>query len=73
MKTTAVMRAAYRLLLTVVLFGAATASWAQIVDTGVISGLVKDNSGAVIVNAEVNLRNGATCLESKTASNGDGF
>ena len=46
---------------------------AQIVETGVITGVVKDNTGAVIPNAHVNLRNDGTGLASNIATNEQGI
>src|SRR5579863_6018362 len=57
----------------VALFAAVALGRAQIVDSAVITGLVKDSSGAVIVNANVSFRNLATGVERKTVSNAQGF
>ena len=46
---------------------------AQIVETGVITGVVKDNTGAVIPNAHVNVRNNGTGLASNTTTNIQGI
>src|SRR5579863_7860058 len=46
---------------------------AQIVETGNITGVVLDNSGAVVVRAQVNLRNAATGLTSGTATDSQGL
>jgi hypothetical protein len=46
---------------------------AQIVETGVITGVVKDNTGAVIPNAHVNLRNDGTGLTSNITTNDQGI
>jgi outer membrane receptor protein involved in Fe transport len=46
---------------------------AQIVETGNITGVVRDNSGAVVVRAQVNLRNAATGLTSGTATDSQGL
>jgi len=46
---------------------------AQIVETGVITGAVKDNTGAVIPNAHVNVLNTGTGLTTKTSSDSQGI
>jgi hypothetical protein len=51
----------------------ASAVQAQIVETGIITGVVKDNSGAVIPNAQVVVRNTETGLTTSSASNGQGL
>lgn len=43
------------------------------VEKGVITGLVKDGSGAVINNAQVTLQNTATGLSTNTSTNSDGL
>ena len=73
MKLVTLFRVAVRSLAVAILWTLAVAGRAQIVDTAVISGLVKDSSGGAIVNADVSLRNAATGLESKTTSNEDGL
>jgi Carboxypeptidase regulatory-like domain/TonB dependent receptor len=51
----------------------ASALPAQIVETGIITGVVKDNSGAVIPNAQVVVRNTETGLTTSSTSNGQGI
>jgi hypothetical protein len=46
---------------------------AQIVETGVITGVVKDNTGAVIPNAPVVVRNNETGLTTSSTSNAQGL
>jgi hypothetical protein len=46
---------------------------AQIVENGTITGVVRDNSGAVIANAQVNIRNAATGLSSSTVTDSQGL
>src|SRR5580700_4832347 len=46
---------------------------AQIVETGTITGVVRDKSGAVIAKAQVNIRNAATGLTSGTLSDSQGI
>jgi hypothetical protein len=46
---------------------------AQIVETGTITGVVRDNSGAVIPKAQVTIRNTATGLANATATDSDGI
>jgi hypothetical protein len=53
-----------------VLFAVVTA-WAQ--DTGVLTGTVNDNSGAVVVNAQVTAVNLATNFETATVTNAEGI
>jgi outer membrane receptor protein involved in Fe transport len=64
-------RLAYLLLVIIVPFVAHQAS-AQ-VEKGIITGLVKDGSGAVINNAQVVLQNAATGLATATSTNSDGL
>jgi hypothetical protein len=52
---------------------AVTAVPAQIVETGIITGVVKDNSGAVVVKAHVNVRNTDTGLSSNTTTDTQGL
>ncbi len=63
-----------RILIAVLLLLAAgpTAIFAQ-VDTGTISGVVKDSTGAVVPGAAITLMNPATNLTLKTTSNGVGL
>jgi hypothetical protein len=46
---------------------------AQIVETGTITGVVRDNSGAVILKAQVNIRNTGTGLTSSTVTDSQGL
>lgn len=54
------------------IFMASQRSYAQ-VEKGVITGQVKDSSGAVVDHAEVTLQNVATGLSTNTTSNGEGI
>ena len=45
----------------------------QIVETGAITGVVRDNSGAVIANAQVTIRNAATGLTNNTVTDSQGI
>ncbi|MGD0617123.1 MAG: carboxypeptidase regulatory-like domain-containing protein [Bryobacteraceae bacterium] len=65
-------RAALTLFALIVVFGAAVC-FAQIVDSGRISGTVQDSSGGVIANAGVLLQNDATGLTDKAVTNGEGL
>jgi len=65
--------AAWRWLGLVFVLAFSTAGRAQIVDSAVITGLVKDSTGAVLVNAEVSFRNEGTGVETKTVSNSEGL
>jgi hypothetical protein len=73
MKRIGAIGSAYRWLWVLFVLAVATSTRAQIVDSGVISGIVKDNSGALLVGADVSLRNGSTGIETKTSSNEDGL
>ena len=55
------------------LLAGAVALRAQIVETGTITGVVRDNSGAVIAKAQVNIRNAATGLTSSTVTDSQGL
>jgi hypothetical protein len=57
----------------VALLAVAVALEAQIVENGTITGVVRDKSGAVVVNARVNIRNAATGLSSSTVSDSQGL
>lgn len=50
----------------------AAALSAQIVETGVITGVVRDNTGAIIQKAHVTVRNDSTGLTTKTATDTQG-
>jgi hypothetical protein len=52
---------------------AAPALPAQIVETGTITGVVRDKSGAVIPNAKVSIQNTATGITNNTASDSQGL
>jgi hypothetical protein len=52
---------------------AAATMHAQIVETGVITGVVKDNTGAVIPNAHVTVRNTGTGLSTITSTDDQGI
>lgn len=60
------------ILLVLLLFTALGRSGAQ-VEKGVITGLIKDNSGAVIPGARISLRNIATGVITSTAADGEGL
>ncbi len=51
----------------------ASALPAQIVETGIITGVLKDNTGAVLPNAPVTVRNTATGLTTDSTSDGQGL
>ena len=46
---------------------------AQIVETGTITGVVHDNSGAVIASTQVTIRNAATGLANNTVTDSQGI
>jgi hypothetical protein len=52
---------------------AATALHAQIVETGILTGVVKDNTGAAIPNAQVTVLNTSTGLKINTTSDSQGI
>ncbi|MGD0098465.1 MAG: TonB-dependent receptor [Terracidiphilus sp.] len=52
---------------------AASGLHAQIVETGIITGVVKDNTGAVIPNAHVTVRNTGTGLTTPTSTDAQGI
>jgi hypothetical protein len=62
-----------RLLAPLLVFMAASALSAQIVEAGIITGVVKDNSGAVSVKARVTVRNTDTGLTSNTTTDSQGL
>ena len=62
-----------RLLIVLVAIVMAGTMYAQIVETGVIIGTVKDNTGALIPNAPVTVRNIGTGLASKISTDAQGF
>jgi hypothetical protein len=62
-----------RLLLALFVLVAASALYAQIVETGVITGEVKDNAGAVIPNAHVTVRNTGTGVTTLTSTDAQGI
>jgi hypothetical protein len=55
------------------LLAGAIALKAQIVETATVTGVVRDNSGAVIAKAQVNIRNAATGLTSSTVTDSQGL
>ena len=62
-----------RLLAVVFLVVFASTLHAQIVETGIITGIVKDSTGAVIPNAQVTVLNASTSLRSNTSSDSQGI
>src|ERR1700683_5759284 len=62
-----------RFLVFIALLAATAAVHAQIVETGTITGVVRDNSGAVIPKTQVTIRNTATGLANATATDSDGI
>jgi len=64
-------RSASRLLFLLLCLVLASISWAQ-APTGTISGTVYDESGAVITNASITIRNKATGIERKLTSSAEG-
>jgi hypothetical protein len=51
----------------------ASALSAQIVETGIITGVVKDNTGAVVIKANVTVRNTSTGLTTNTTTDSQGL
>jgi len=51
----------------------ASALPAQIVETGIITGIVKDNTGAVVIKANVTVRNTSTGLTTNTTTDSQGL
>ena len=47
--------------------------WAQIVETGTITGVVRDTSGAVIAKAQVSIRNSATGITNSAVTDSEGL
>jgi hypothetical protein len=68
-----VMKKLGRFFILIALLAATAAVQAQIVETGTITGVVRDNSGAVIPKAQVTIRNKATGLANATATDSDGI
>src|SRR3984885_4585073 len=62
-----------RLFILMTLLAATATVQAQIFETGTITGVVRDNSGAVIPKAQVTIRNTATGLANATATDSDGI
>jgi outer membrane receptor protein involved in Fe transport len=62
-----------RFFMLIALWAAPAAARAQIVETGTITGVVRDNSGAVIPKSQVTIRNKATGLANTTATDSDGI
>jgi len=70
---TVVERHIPRLFVALFVFVAASTLPAQIVETGVITGVVKDNSGAVVAKGHVTVRNTDTGLASDTTTDTEGL
>jgi len=68
-----VKRTISSLLLGVIAVVLASSLTAQIVETGVITGVVRDNTGAIIQKAHVTVRNDGTGLTTKTATDSQGI
>jgi hypothetical protein len=62
-----------RVMTLIVLLAGAAMLRAQIVETGTITGVVRDNSGAVIAGAQINIRNAATGLNNATVTDSQGL
>src|SRR5271156_1999425 len=62
-----------RVMTLIVLLAGAAMLRAQIVETGTITGVVRDSSGAVIAGAQVNIRNAATGLNNATVTDSRGL
>ncbi|HXM11370.1 MAG TPA: TonB-dependent receptor [Terriglobales bacterium] len=67
------MKKLRRIAVLVAMLAATFALAAQIVETGTITGVVRDNSGAVIAKAQVTIRNTATGLANNTATDAQGL
>jgi hypothetical protein len=68
-----VKRGISHLLAVLFIFVPAVALTAQIVETGTITGVVKDNTGAVIPNAPVTVRNAETGIASNISTDAQGL
>ena len=66
-------RSFFHLLAALLLVLMASALSAQIVETGIITGVVKDNTGAVVVKANVTVRNTGTALTTNTTTDSQGL
>ena len=66
-------RSFFHLLAALLLVLMASALSAQIVETGIITGVVKDNTGAVVVKANVTVRNTGTGLTTNTTTDSQGL
>ena len=62
-----------RLLAALLVLAGASALLAQIVETGIITGIVKDNTGAVVIKAHVTVRNAGTGLTINTTTDSQGL
>jgi hypothetical protein len=62
-----------RVITLIVLSAVSTILPAQIVETGTVTGVVRDNSGAVIAKAQVTIRNKATGLTNKSVTDSQGL
>jgi hypothetical protein len=62
-----------RLVAVLVMLAASIAAHAQIVETGTITGVVKDKAGALVPKAHVKVKNAATGLTNATETDSDGI